>query len=212
MQIHNKATGISVDQDRIINAVRSIDLHSDEHGLIKFFGVYLTYLFTEFYNDFSFEFERAGEDAVGIEGRDTIEGLLVHAAQECGLETMNAVMKSGEWIEFVEPMIKTSEDKVHALVAIANSFAWGNLEARLIVPGKELIINAYDSYEALGYLKKYGRSTRPRCYMLRGVAGSIMDLVYGEKPFPDNLETFQSVQTKCISMGDRYCEFYVTRA
>ncbi|MCD1294246.1 hypothetical protein CUJ83_04450 [Methanocella sp. CWC-04] len=202
---------MTIDKKKIVDTVRSIKLEEGKDGLIKIFGVYLTFMYTDFYNDFSYEFLFSAEKEIGEYAIESIEGLLIHAAQECGLETMNAVMQSQEWRSIVEPLISTSNDRVEAIVEIVNAFGWGNVHVKSLVPGEELTLIAYDSYEANGYLKEYGRSDRPRCYMLRGVAGSIMDLVYGDRPFPLNLETYQAVQTKCITMGDEYSEFYVTK-
>ena len=80
----------------------------------------------------------------------------------------------------------------------------------------------YDGYEAIGYRRFVGRSEAPRCYLARGSAGAIMNLVYvGNISARPELTTslynqlfrspssYRAVETRCRAMDDPYCELVV---
>lgn len=178
----------------------------DAKGIIPLFGVYLSLFFVHYYNKLSFDFEKI----MGGEREVESEALLIEAAHECGYATFQGIRNSREWEELVQPMIETKEDQLLGFTAVAVAFGWGDLEVKELIPDERLLIRVSDSYEATGYLKQYGPATSGKCYMLRGVAGAFMDLLFGED-YPDGLFTFSAEEPLCRAKGDTYCEFVARR-
>ncbi len=145
---------------------------------------------------------------------EAAEVLLVNAAHECGYHTGYGIITSEEWKSVVEPMIeKAPEDVLHGAVAVLAAWGWANAEIAELVPGRRMVVRAYDYYEADP--TAYGRASRPHAYMLRGVCAAFMDLAYGgpyDSTGRTGLRTFTCIQTKGIESGDPYGEFVVTRA
>lgn len=177
----------------------------EEKGIIPLFGVYLSMIPVDYYNKLSFDFEIKLGDNIKA------EKLLVTAAQECGYATFQGIRISREWEEVVSPMIESVEDQVDCFVSIAVAFGWGNLTVQELIPDKQLVMRAKDSYEAKGYLDRYGKSDTGKCYMLRGVAAAFMDLVFGDA-YPEGCFQFTGTETRCQAKGDPYCEFVARKA
>ncbi len=195
---------MAIDTDKIVHAVMHGSRIREEKGIIPLFGVYLSMISVQYYNRISFGFEKAtGNDGFA-------ENLLVEAGQECGYATFQGVRSSWEWGEVVRPMIEDIEDQIHCFVSIAIAFGWGNLTVQELVPGKKLVIRATDLYEAKGYLDVYGKADSGKCYMVRGVTGALMDLVYGDD-YPEGCFQYTAVETSCVAKGDPYCEFIAQR-
>ncbi len=194
-----------IDTDKIIQAVMEGSRIREEKGIIPLFGVYLSMISVQYYNKISFGFEKKMGDDGGA------EKLLVKAGQECGYATFQGVRSSWEWDEVVKPMIENVEDQIHCFVSSAIAFGGGNLVVRVLGPGQKLVIRAKDLYEAKGYLDVYGRADAGKCYMIRGITGAFMDLVYGGD-YPDGNFQYTAVETSCEAKGDPYCEFIARRA
>ena len=137
--------------------------------------------------------------------------LLIEAAQECGYATFQGVRNSWEWEEIVTPMIEKKEDQISGFAAVAVAFGWGDLEVKAILPEKKLRIRVRDSYEASGYLERYGTATSGKCYMLRGVTAAFMDLIYGGD-YPDGCFNYTAEEPLCRAKGDPYCEFVARKS
>ena len=180
----------------------------ESKGIIPLFGVYLSIFSTDYYNRLSFEFEKKMSL---LNRKDKSQALLIAAAQECGYATFQGIRNSWEWDEIVLPMIATPEDQIQGFTAVAVAFGWGDLEVRQLIPKEKLVIRVTDSYEAGGYLDKYGNANAGKCYMLRGVAGAFMDLLYGDA-YPDGCFTFTADERSCRAKGNSYCEFIVRRS
>lgn len=191
-----------IDGIKIVQAVMEGSSIRDAKGIIPIFGVYLSLFFVDYYNRLSFQFEKEMRDAQKQEASP----LMVQAAQECGYATFQGIRNSWDWQELVLPMIEKNEDQILGFTAMAEAFGWGGLEVISIVPGKKLTIKVIDSYEATGYLQLHGLSDSGKCYMLQGVTGAFMDLLYGED-YPDGCFTFIAKETYCRAKGDPYCEF-----
>lgn len=174
----------------------------DEKGIIPIFGVYLSLFSVQYYNKLSFDFEQK----MGKQNEAKAGSLLIEAAQECGYATFQGIRNSWEWEELVQPMIETKEDQILSFTAVAVAFGWGDLVVKELVPNEKLVIQVSDSYEANGYLQLHGTAASGKCYMLCGVTGSFLDLLYGED-YPDGCFTFMAKETKCRVKGDPYCEF-----
>lgn len=197
---------MAIDGSKIIHAVMEGSRIRDAKGIIPLFGVYLSLFFVQYYNKLSFDFEKQ----MGREHESESAALLIEAAQECGYATFQGIRNSREWEELVLPMIETKEDQIFSFAAVAVAFGWGDLDVREIIPKKKLVIRVSDSYEATGYLQLRGLATSGKCYMLRGVSGAFMDLLYGED-YPDGCFTFRAEEPFCRAKGDPYCELLAQR-
>lgn len=198
---------MAIDGTKIIQAVMEGSRIRESKGIIPLFGVYLSLYSTQYYNQISFDFERR----MGPRRQQESKNLLIRAAHECGYATFEGIRNSYEWEQVVAPMIESKEDEIRGFAAVAVAFGWGDLEVAEIIPGEKLRIRVNDSYEARGYLEKYGRARSEKCYMLRGVAAAFMDLSYGGD-YPDSYLTFESDETMCRAKGDPYCEFVATKS
>jgi hypothetical protein len=198
---------MAIDGNKIIHAVMEGSLIRETKGIIPIFGVYLSIFSAHYYNKLSFDFERK---MAGSKQHDP-RLLLIGAAQECGYATFQGIRSSWEWEEIVSPMIEKKEDQIEGFLAVAVAFGWGDLEVTELLPEKKLVVRSQNSYEASGYLKDYGRADSGKCYMLRGVAGAFMDLIYGED-YPDGCFTFMADEERCCAKGDPYCEFVIRRS
>lgn len=179
----------------------------DSKGIIPLFGVYLSLFSVHYYNRLSFNFEKK----MGDQRQAEAEALLIKAAQECGYATFHGIRNSWEWEQVVSPMIENREDQIFGFTAVAVAFGWGDLEVKELIPEKKLVIQVTDSYEARGYLGDYGLAKSGKCYMLRGVAGAFMDLIYGGD-YPDGLYAFSADESHCRARGDTFCEFLVRKS
>ena len=198
---------MAIDGTKIIHAVMEGSKIRESKGIIPLFGVYLSMFATQYYNKLSFDFE----EKMGKERQSEARKLLIGAAQECGYATFQGIRNSWEWEEVVTPMINKQEDQILGFAAVAVAFGWGDLEIIEIVPERKLHIRVSDSYEATGYLDAYGPAKTEKCYMLRGVTGAFMDLVYGGD-YPDGCFAFSALETHCRVKGDPYCEFVAQRS
>ncbi len=196
---------MAIDGTKIIHAVMEGSKIRESKGIIPLFGVYLSLFSVKYYNSLSFDFEKE----MGLTRE--AETLLVEAAQECGYATFQGIQNSWEWEQVVSPMIETKEDHISGFAAVAVAFGWGDLEINALIPGKKLVVRVSDSYEASGYLEQYGVSKSGKCYMLRGVAGAFMDLLYGGH-YPDGCFTFCATESLCRAKGDEYCEFIAAKS
>lgn len=198
---------MAIDEKQIIQGVHGLQLEGDDKGLIRRFGVLLNNTHVDYYNNFSFEFEKAIIDSHGADFAPIARELLIYAAQDCANNTFFGIMSSDEWKALVEPMIENEEDKVKGLVAVENALGWAKVEFSELEPGKKLVLRSRGGYEEQGYRSRYGKSDHGVCYMLAGVTAGFMDLLYGAGIGPENLGTFKTEETKCIAKGDDCCEF-----
>lgn len=217
------------EETKIIQAVHGLGLSGDDEGIIEAFGVLLTNQYADYYNTLSFEFEKAVMKAVGDEFEDVVAELLISAAQDCAVNTFGGIWGSPEWDAVVQPYIETKEDVIYGLAAVANSLGWGNIKVTELVPFEKLIFEAASPYEALGYVEKYGATAkRGKCYMLAGVAGGFLDLVYPNgseshalkdvRPVPGKTDLDERIaaymcedEETCIAKGDKSCKFVATK-
>jgi hypothetical protein len=198
---------VAIDVSKIIDAVMEGSKIRESKGIIPLFGVYLSLFSVNYYNRLSFDFEIK----MGNQREAEARALLIEAAQECGYATFQGIRESWEWEQVVAPMVEDKEDQIFGFVAVAVAFGWGDLVVEELVPGEKLVIRASDSYEARGYLEQYGVAKSEKCYMLRGVAGAFMDLIYGDD-YPDGLYAFSAAENFCRAKGDSYCEFIASKS
>ena len=198
---------MAIDVSKIIHAVMEGSKIRESKGIIPLFGVYLSLFSVYYYNRLSFDFEIK----MGQQRETEARTLLIEAAQQCGYATFQGIRNSWEWEQVVAPMIENKEDQIIGFTAVAVAFGWGDLTVEKLVPGELLVIRASDSYEARGYLEQYGRAKSEKCYMLRGVTGAFMDLIYGGD-YPEGLYAFSAAETFCRAKGDAYCEFIAKKS
>ncbi len=196
-----------IDGNKIIQAVMEGSRIREAKGIIPLFGVYLSITSTHYYNHLSTGFE----SKMGVSKTAEAQSLLTRAAQECGYATFQGIRNSWEWESIVLPMIETNEDQIESFASVAVAFGWGDLKVKEMIPDEQLVLTVGDSYEARGYLKDYGQATTAKCYMLRGVTGAFMDLLYGQD-YPDGCFTFTAMETHCRAKGDTYCEFVARKS
>jgi hypothetical protein len=193
---------LAIDGTKIIHAVMEGSQIRESKGIIPLFGVYLSLFSVGYYNKLSFGFEQK----LGKQREAEAEALLTRAAQECGYATFQGIRNSWEWEEIVDPMIDKKDDQITGFAAVAVAFGWGDIEVKEILPEKKLRIRVNDSYEASGYLERFGAATSGKCYMLRGVTAAFMDLIYGAQ-YPDGCFDFVAEEPLCRAKGDPFCEF-----
>jgi hypothetical protein len=198
---------MAIDGSKIIHAVMEGSRIRESKGIIPLFGVYLSLFSTQYYNQLSFDFEKR----MGPRRQEEAKKLLIGAAHECGYATFEGIRNSSEWDLIVAPMIESKEDEIRGFAAVAVAFGWGDLEVVEIVPGQKLRIRVGGSYEARGFLDRYGRAKSEKCYMLRGVAAAFMDLSYGGD-YPDGYSTFAAEEPMCRAKGDPFCEFVAAKS
>ena len=199
---------MAIDRKKAIDAMAKVQVWANDEGLIPAFNVFITQLPASFWNSFSERLTRQ----VGPDLLDAAEYLLVNAANECGYHTGWGIMTSEEWKAVIEPMVETTEDKLHGAFAVVTAWGWGKCEIVELEPGERMVVRAYDYYES--DVVEFGASTKLSAYMLRGVCSALMDLAYGGEYDPTGktgLGTFACEQTRGIECGDEYGEFVVTR-
>ncbi|MCP4372273.1 MAG: hypothetical protein GY797_29755 [Deltaproteobacteria bacterium] len=198
---------MAIDGSKIIHAVMEGSRIRESKGIIPLFGVYLSLFPVQYYNRLSFDFEKM----LGKQRSKEAKSLLIKAAQECGYATFQGIRNSWEWEEIVAPMIDRKEDQIGGFTAVAIAFGWGDLTVKELIPDRKLVIHVSDSYEASDYISSYGIVNSSKCYMLRGVAGAFMDLIYGED-YPDGCFDFLAEESLCRAKGDPYCEFIARKS
>ncbi len=196
---------MAIDTTKIVQAVMQGSQIRESKGIIPLFGVYLSFISIQYYNQLCYDFEKK------LDQGDKARDLLVRAAQECGYATFQGIRNSWEWDEIVDAMLESKEDQIAGFAAVALAFGWGDIEVKQIIPGQKLNMRVTDSYEASGYLERYGTATSGKCYMLRGVAAAFMDLTYGAD-YPDGCFDFVAAEPHCRAKGDPYCEFVARKS
>lgn len=170
----------NVDYDGIYEALVSMPIQGDDHGLIPAFGVYLTHHYANYYNRISFEFERAMVDKFGDAGLEASRPLLVEAGHVCAFNTFGGIMQSAEWDAMIRPSLQNPEDWVHGIVAAVNALGWGRWQVTDVNPTAATFV-VHDDYESIGHLAMYGPSDHSVSYLAEGTVLGIMNLVYRGK-------------------------------
>ncbi len=196
---------MAVDVHKIIELALRLPIQSNERGIMAAFGIYAAMNFNEFYFRLVSQVIRMVED----DQARHIEQMLYQAVLECAYHTFHGARTSMHWLQYIQPMIKTPEDEVHALVAFTNIFGIGYIEVEELVPGERLVTRVRNAYDPGRYLEEYGPQKKGRCYMFNACTAAYMDLVYGNS-YPYGMGTFVSTEVKCRSMGDSVCRFVAT--
>jgi len=173
-----QAFDTAVDEGAIIQAVSGLPLFGksglEDTGLIDAFGVVLTNHFADYYNYISYE-SFYGMLKAGMPLAQT-QDVFVQGGHICAFNTFGGIMSSPEWDAVVRPMCHNNVDWIHGMIAIANALGWGVWRVEKIVPGRELVIRVYNSYEGVGYLRTYPRSENRQLSFL--VMGGVQGLAH----------------------------------
>jgi len=192
---------MTINAAEIQKSILATDLTGDrQSGLLRAFGVILAINTVDYLVERELEYLQVFPKAERM-----VENSLIDAAQWCCNATFGGIMKSDEWKKQIEPSIKSPQERLDALQVFTNCLGWGRMESfTLDESKKELKMIVKDSYYIDSYIKKHGKSTKPRCYMWTGVAAGFMDLILGAK-----VHDFEAKEIKCGCMGDDRCEFLV---
>ncbi len=199
-------TSPNIDADKIIKTLAAAPFTGNEDGLTPAFGVYLANTPADFYNLLSIRFVEALE-ARYLGGAAAAQ--LVQVAEVCGMNTFRGIISSPEWDELVGPMLKVHDDTLFGIIAVSNALGWGRWDVTEYAPGQSLSLISRNGYEAAGYLALRPQAAHPSCWMFRGVAAGIMELVYGEGNISDRYGQFASAETTCVCSGADACRFVV---
>jgi hypothetical protein len=211
-----------VDEDKIVATVATLPLfgrlpRDGGDGLIPAFGVVLTNHYADYYNIVSYETYRRMV-AAGVPA-DAAREAFVQCGHVCAFNTFGGIMTSPEFHGLVVPMCNSVEDWVHGMVAVINALGWGVWRVERIVPGKELVIRIYNSYEGVGYRRLYPRSDEKQLSFLalgavRGLAHLFWKIDIRERPaltqefysdvFNDANDYWNVEQSHAIASGDEF--------
>ncbi len=216
-----QAFDTTVDEAAIIQAVSGLPLFGksglEDTGLIDAFGVVLTNHFADYYNYISYE-SYYGMLKAGMPLAQT-QDVFVQGGHICAFNTFGGIMSSPEWDAVVRPMCRNDEDWIHGMIAIANALGWGVWRVEKIVPGRELIIRVYNSYEGVGYRRMYPLADDPQLSFLvmggvQGLAHLFWKIDIKERPtlnqdfyatvFNSPENRFSVKQTHAIAAGHEY--------
>lgn len=211
----------AVDEAAIIEAVSGLPLFGksglEDTGLIDAFGVVLTNHFADYYNHISYE-SYYGMLNAGMPLAQT-QDVFVQGGHICAFNTFGGIMSSPEWDAVVRPMCRNDEDWIHGMIAIVNALGWGIWRVEKIVPGRELIIRSYNSYEGVGYRRMYPIADDPQLSFLvmggvQGLAHLFWKIDIKERPklnqefyttvFNSPENKFSVKQTHAIAAGHEY--------
>lgn len=190
---------MAVNAKAIMDGVLGMNLRGDpQTGLLRSFGVILALNPVDYLVDRELEFLHKYPDAIGM-----VEKCLIDAAQWCANATFGGMMKSPEWAGLCEPMIAGPKDRLEALHAVQNCLGWGRISGYdLDEKNKKYRMTVDSSYYVGNYVREFGKSHCPRCYMWTGVAAGNMDLLFGAK-----VHDFEAVEVECSAMGAERCVF-----
>jgi predicted hydrocarbon binding protein len=145
--------------------------------------------------------------------------LLLEAAHRNGFHLFGELLRSPVCTGAPETEIRSSEEQLHLMLGVIESLGWGRWELRSFASGERLIARIADSYEAVAHQRLFGSEASPRCYVARGAAAALMNLLFREDGCRGTTSTasrynelfrspasFRAVETRCRAMGDDFCE------
>ena len=194
----------------------------DSDGRITAFGARLSRLWADYYARVSYRVEQEIPRVMGQKFANLAAIVLTEAGHVCGYHTFGGIMLSEPWRERIAPRLVTPEERVHALVAVVNTFGWGHWRVEALYPRERLIVHVRDGYEAIGYRQLFGEAKDSKCFLARGLSAAIMNLVYvGDLENRPELTpsyynrlfrspmSYRAVETRCQATGEPNCEVIV---
>lgn len=196
----------------------------DERGLVQAFNVFVTAHLSNYYNrtifDAVHELEARAPAVV-----DSAEGLFREAGHVCVFNTFGNIMASPEWESMVAKPENDPERIVAYCLAIARSLGFGHWLVSDMVVGERLVMRTTSNYEAPYYLNRYGKASKPRCYITTGAAlaivvlahrvkwadGPVLNQAYYDSLFHGDGLGWRAEVTRDQAMGDTVTEIVVSR-
>lgn len=211
-----------IDDAAVLEAVFGTTAPGDADTPPTLAGVPFTRLWADHYNRVSYRFEQQVPRVLGSKFHNLASIVLTEAGHVCAFHTLGRLLVSDAWNERVRPLLRSREEWAHALVVVINALGWGNWRIQSLLPNERLTVRVYDSYEASGYRRHFGRASAPKCYLSRGVSAALMNLLYvGDIAARPELTpslyndlfrsplSFRALETRCRAMEDPFCEFVV---
>ena len=195
-----------IDEAKIIDGLIQIPFVGNSQGLIPLFNVYLANTPVDLYTLICLRFLEAMK-AKNL--YSTAQKLLIFAGEVCAVNTLRGIVISKEWYDLILPMIKEEQDYLYGLVAVTNGLGWGNWHVRHYEMAESLTLEAFNGYEALGYLKYRGLAQESQCLMLTGVAAGMMELLHSDGTVEERMGTYYSQEKQCICCHHQTCLFEV---
>ncbi len=200
---------------KVYDALSKLKIVGNDKGLIPAFGVLLTNMYANWYNEISFK----TAELIKNQTKDNLaQDLFIESGHVCAFNTFGGIMESPEWDAVVKPMIKTREDWIYGIIAVVNCLGWGTWLVEELVPEKYIRVRAYNHYETIGFESKYNQSTDTTCWLFTGAVAGTMNLLYkGDITKKPDLNTefyvylfrqgkmFFGKELKCRSQGENYC-------
>lgn len=194
----------------------------DDRGVIAAFGVFVTMHLSNYYNETIYEavnhVEREQPALLPV-----AEGLFREAGIQCVFNTFGNMLLSPEWEGLVGAPSGDPLEMLSSCCAIARGLGFGHWIIHEYEPSKRFVLRAPIDYQMPFYLQRYGRSTKPRCYVLQGAALAMTVLAHmvrwRERPRLTQdfyLSLFRgrmpwvAEQTRCASRGDHVSEVVVS--
>lgn len=206
----------NIDPKKIADAMMQMKIEGNDQGLIPAFGVLLTRMYANWYNEISFKTAKLITEKLPKE--NLARDLFIEAGHACAFNTFGGIMESPEWDAVVKPMIKTREDWIYGIIALANCLGWGTWLVEELKPYEYIKVRAYNNYEDIGFESKYMNSNEPISWLLTGGIAGTMNLLYKgditKRPKLDEEfyvylfrqgRMFVGRETQCRSMGKNYC-------
>ena len=194
----------------------------DERGVIAAFGVFVTMHLSNYYNETIYEavhhVEREQPALLPV-----AETLFREAGIQCVFNTFGNMLLSPEWEGLVGAPSGDPFEMLSSCAAIARGLGFGHWTIHEYEPARRFVLRAPVDYEVPFYLQRYGRSDKPRCYVLQGAALAMTVLAHmvrwKERPKLTQefyLSLFRgklpwvAEQTLCPTRGDGLCEVVVS--
>lgn len=194
-------------------------LAATDDGSIEAPGGPFVRLPAAFYAAVAHRFEREIPRVRGAKFGNLPGILLLEAAHRNGFHLFGELLRSAEWAAENDPLARSWEDQLQALLGAIRALGWGSWEVTSFKAGERLIVRIADSYEAVAHERLYGTGGSPRCYVARGTAAAVMNLLFrGEGRRGPALtashynelfrspHSFRAVETRCRALGDQFCE------
>lgn len=216
-----------IDEERIAQIAGGLvefmrGVRGDERGLIQAFNVFVTAHMANYYDETVYETVHRVERNSPV-SVPAVEALMREAGQVCVYNTFGNILLSPEWEGLVGKLSGDPADTISFNTAIARGLGFGHWLVGEYEPGKRLVVRCTSNYEAPFYTQRYGKSEKPRAYLVQGASLAMMvlaervkwregatitnqgyiDLFRGKLPY-------RVEQTQCQTKGDPISEFVVT--
>ena len=99
--------------------------------------------------------------------------------------------------------IKSYHEFIRILQARAMSLGWFRIHVVHEDPlERKFVLRLYNNWEC-EIIRSWGPKEKPQSMFIRGILSGMYQEVFNEP--------FNVIETKCIALGDPYCEFYITQ-